>query len=113
MLQAIADMNRILGDRQVAVARELTKIHEGIFRGSLSDARGHYSINAPRGEFTIVVAGKARTRERWSDDRVRFEIQEYLANGESPSNIASTLANESGIPRRDLYNLIINLKQDG
>ncbi len=56
--EALADLGEILGDRRVSVCRELTKVHEEIFRGSLSQARQHFA--QPRGEFSLVIEGKTR-----------------------------------------------------
>ena len=68
-----------LGDRQIAVGRELTKLHEEIFRGSLSEAMKHFSENPPRGEFTLVVAGNTDQPERWTEDQLNKELQARLA----------------------------------
>ncbi len=57
LLASLADMQAILGDRQVAVARELTKLHEAWVRGTLSEALRHWEKEAPRGEFTVVIDG--------------------------------------------------------
>jgi 16S rRNA (cytidine1402-2'-O)-methyltransferase len=56
--EALTDIGEILGDRRIAVCRELTKIHEEIFRGIVSQAREHFA--QPRGEFSLVVEGKTR-----------------------------------------------------
>jgi len=107
---ALSELNIILGNRRVAVARELTKLHEEIYRGKLADALQYFSAHTPRGEFTIVVAGKETSEESWSDERLTSEIENYLKRDESPSSIASILAASTGMPRRELYNLIISVK---
>jgi len=56
--EALTDIEETLGDRRVCVCRELTKIHEEIFRGRVSQARSHFT--QPRGEFSLVVEGKTR-----------------------------------------------------
>jgi 16S rRNA (cytidine1402-2'-O)-methyltransferase len=56
--EALTDIEEILGDRRVSICRELTKVHEEIFRGRVSQARGHFA--EPRGEFSLVVEGKTR-----------------------------------------------------
>ena len=55
---ALADVEEILGDRRVSVCRELTKVHEDVFRGRVSQAREHFA--QPRGEFSLVIEGKTR-----------------------------------------------------
>jgi 16S rRNA (cytidine1402-2'-O)-methyltransferase len=107
LLAGLADLESGLGDRQIAVARELTKVHEAIWRGSLSAARAYFTANEPRGEFTLVVAGKTREEKgRWTEDKVMLAIQFGLKLGESPSTLAKRLANESGWDRRAVYQLI-------
>jgi 16S rRNA (cytidine1402-2'-O)-methyltransferase len=56
--EALSDIEEILGDRRLSVCRELTKVHEEIFRGRVSQAREHFT--EPRGEFSLVIEGKSR-----------------------------------------------------
>jgi len=56
--EALTDIEQILGDRRVSICRELTKLHEEVFRGRVSQAREHFA--QPRGEFTLVIEGKTR-----------------------------------------------------
>jgi 16S rRNA (cytidine1402-2'-O)-methyltransferase len=112
LLRALADMEASLGDRDIAVARELTKLHEEIFRGKISAARAHFEAYAPRGEFTLVVAGKREEKTRWSESEVLSEIDAALAEGESPSAAAKRLARESGWSRRDIYRILQEKNQN-
>jgi len=56
--EALSDIEEILGNRRISVCRELSKVHEEIFRGRVSQAREHFA--EPRGEFTLVIEGKTR-----------------------------------------------------
>ena len=103
VLQALEQLQAELGDRQVAVGRELTKLHEEIFRGSLSQAVKHFTDNPPRGEFTLVVAGSTDHPERWTEERLNTELQVILAGGETSSQAAARLAGPSGWSRREIY----------
>jgi 16S rRNA (cytidine1402-2'-O)-methyltransferase len=58
LTESLTDLREILGDRRVSVCRELTKVHEEIFRGRVSQARHHFG--QPRGEFSLVIEGKTR-----------------------------------------------------
>lgn len=106
LLAALADLQEVLGDRPVAVARELTKLHEEIFRGSTSQARAHFQDRQPRGELTLVVAGYRPAAESWSTEQVQAAIREKISEGIPPAAIAARLAAESGWPRREIYRLI-------
>ena len=106
LLAGLADLEFTLGDRQMAVARELTKVHEEIWRGNLSTARLYFTKNEPRGEFTLVVAGKAKDEKSvWTEDKVRIAIKFGLKLGESPSALAKRVAEESGWDRRKIYKM--------
>jgi 16S rRNA (cytidine1402-2'-O)-methyltransferase len=63
--EALSDIENALGDRRISVCRELTKIHEEIFRGRVSEARGHFV--EPRGEFSLVIEGKTRAWQKYQE----------------------------------------------
>jgi 16S rRNA (cytidine1402-2'-O)-methyltransferase len=102
-------MQKVLGDRMITVAREMTKLHEEIFRGAISQSLAHFSVRAPRGEITLVVAGKT-TVEKWSEYQVRSAVQQRLAAGNTPAQVAGELATSSGWPRRELYRLVMEIQ---
>ncbi len=107
LLAALDDLGSELGDRQVAVARELTKVHEEIWRGTIPGAVEYFTRNEPRGEFTLIVAGrKMKEPERWTKEKVMIAIKFGLKLGESPSALAKRVAHESGWARREIYDLI-------
>jgi len=107
LLAALEDLEGVLSDRQMAVARELTKVHEEIWRGTISAARKYYSQNEPRGEFTLVVEGIAKNeKQKWTEDKVMIAIKFGLKLGESPSALAKRVAKESGWERREIYRRI-------
>ncbi len=103
LLASLEDMQDNLGDRQMAVGRELTKLHEEIFRGSLSEATQHFTQNPPRGEFTLVLAGNSIQAERWTEEQLNSELQAHLTGGETASQLAARLAGPSGWSRREIY----------
>ena len=112
LLAALKDLEFSLGDRQIAIARELTKVHEEIWRGSISAAIEHFTQNEPRGEFTLVVAGKTKSeKQKWTEDMVMIAIKFGLKFGESPSALAKRVAEESGWDRREIYKLAISFQQ--
>jgi 16S rRNA (cytidine1402-2'-O)-methyltransferase len=108
LLAGLADLESCLGDRQIALARELTKLHEQIWRGTLSAARTYFADNEPRGEFTLVVAGKTKEeKQKWTEDKLMSAIQAGLKSGESPSALARRVAEESGWERKEIYRRLI------
>ena len=106
LIVALADIEVELGARPLVVARELTKLHEEIFRGVVSDARKYFA-NAPvRGEVTLVIGGCLYSEhEKWNVDQVRDALQAALHAGESRTKAAKDIAGQSGWPRREVYRL--------
>lgn len=106
LIASLEDLEAVLGDREIAVARELTKVHEEIFRGRLSQARQYYEATPPRGELTLVVAGLEEQHQRWTPQQLQSALSEAVAQGLSPSQIAARLAQASGWQRREIYQFI-------
>ncbi len=99
-LRALADS--IGADRRVVVARELTKVHEEVYRGTLGKAATRWTDEVePRGEFTLVVAG-AGPPELDIDSGVA-EVGELLADGWSLSDAVKRVSSARSLPRRALY----------
>jgi 16S rRNA (cytidine1402-2'-O)-methyltransferase len=112
LLAALKDLQAALGDRQIAICRELTKLHEEIWRGSISAGYEHFTQNEPRGEFTLVIAGQnLNERSSWSEEKVMVALKIGLKLGESPTSLSSRLAKESGWTRRNIYKIAEELKR--
>jgi 16S rRNA (cytidine1402-2'-O)-methyltransferase len=111
LTDSLQDLSAVLGDRRIAVARELTKLHEDIFRGTISEASTHYDQNPPRGEITLVIAGSSKESGQWHQEQVEAAIREALAQGGTPSTIAKAVASKSGWPRRELYDLVTRIQK--
>jgi 16S rRNA (cytidine1402-2'-O)-methyltransferase len=102
LLGSLEDLEDILGDRQVALAREMTKLHEEIWRGRLAEARQYFK--SPRGEFVLVIEGGIKAgNEKWSENKLLAAINKGQRAGEPSSALAARLAQESGWPRREIY----------
>jgi 16S rRNA (cytidine1402-2'-O)-methyltransferase len=97
------------GERQLAVCRELTKLHEEILRGTVEEMWGHFEDVEPRGEFTLVIAG-ASVGDRWEEDAVRKAVGAYLEEGLSPSQVARQVAAKSKWLRQDVYRITMEEK---
>lgn len=111
LLVTLTDLQTVLGDRFMAIARELTKVHEQIWRGMVSAALAYFEENPPRGEFTLVVAGKSKEANRWSQEQVRQAIQAALQQGESLPELAARLSQEASWERRDIYQCALQEKR--
>ncbi len=98
-----------LGDRKAAACRELTKVYEEVRRGTLAELREHFAATAPRGEFTLVVAGAiadsgAATRGAGTTDAdIEARLRAAMESGEDMRVAVAALAAETGQPRRTIY----------
>jgi 16S rRNA (cytidine1402-2'-O)-methyltransferase len=111
--KSLADLEAVLGDRPLAVCRELTKLHEEVWRGTVAGARAYFEETGPRGEFTLVVGGaQEEERERWEEGRVRGALDELLAQGVSRPAAARRVARASGWSRAEVYGLGLGLDDE-
>jgi 16S rRNA (cytidine1402-2'-O)-methyltransferase len=100
----LEDMLAVFGNRSMCVARELTKVHEEIWRGSIAAAAQRFGAEA-LGEFVLVVAG-APEAGRWDGDRVRAALQAEIEHGASAAEAARAVAEISGWNKRAVYALL-------
>jgi 16S rRNA (cytidine1402-2'-O)-methyltransferase len=107
---ALGDLETILGDREIAVAGELTKMYEEVFRGTISQAREHFTDQPARGEYTLVIAGKSKEKSLWDEDELIAALKEHLEKDTPPSEIARQVAEQSGWPRRKVYKILTDLQ---
>ena len=104
---ALADLEAILGpDREAAACRELTKLHEEIRRGTLSELRQHFDATEPRGEFTLVISG-APAGSRWQPTAVQEALRDRKRQGDSASQAARHVARLSGWRRGEVYRMAL------
>ena len=105
-LQAtLADLLEAFGpDRRIALCRELTKLHEEIRRTTLGEAAAWYEANPPKGEFVLVVEGaQPAEAESVSPEDGLALVERYRAEGLSLRDAARRAAEETGLPRKELY----------
>ncbi|MBI5297340.1 MAG: 16S rRNA (cytidine(1402)-2'-O)-methyltransferase [Chloroflexi bacterium] len=108
LLDSLADLLSALGDRRISVSRELTKLYEETWRGSISGAIEHFTVKEPRGEFTLVVEGQQTVDGgRWIEEQLLAAIQDEAQSGKAASQLAGELADQSGWKKKEVYNLIL------
>ena len=107
--RSLEDMQTALGDRRLAVCRELTKMFEEIFRGRISEALDHFT--EPRGEFTLVVEGQTIS-ETEPDEATIDRLLELKRSGTKAREAVRRVATETGKPHREVYRLWLDLDVD-
>lgn len=106
-LQAILNC---MGDRKMAVCRELTKMFEEVLRCSVSEAILHFSKTEPIGEFTLVIAGAEILDERWTLEQMTNAIRAGIGRKEKITQLSKELGAQSGWARKEIYDLAETLK---
>lgn len=103
----LQDALHVLGDRPVAICRELTKLYEEVFRGTLKEALEYFTD--PRGEFTLVIAGHGQGKSGDEKDIVLQKLSHLYHEGMTAREAIDDLSLETGIPRNTLYQLWLRL----
>ena len=106
---SLSDMLAVLGDRRLAACRELTKIHEEVFRGTVAGALEHFA--EPRGEFTLVVDGRHDGARPTLTEDIESRLAELRAAGTPAKEAVAGVARETGLARRDLYRAWLKTKE--
>jgi 16S rRNA (cytidine1402-2'-O)-methyltransferase len=109
----LADLAALDPARPVAVVRELTKVHEEVWRGSAAEGAARYAANAPRGEVVLVVAG-APDLPMPSDQEVEAAVRARLGAGgdEGLRQVAESLARQLGVGRRVVYETALRVRDE-
>ena len=103
----LAAMVEAFGDRPAAIARELTKLHEEVIRGTLSELAEHAASQGVRGEVTVVVGG-APPAEPPDEADVVAQVQQLVAAGSSRKDAVATVAGATGLGRRTVYQAVLD-----
>ncbi|MGZ3423570.1 MAG: 16S rRNA (cytidine(1402)-2'-O)-methyltransferase [Polyangiales bacterium] len=104
-LDTIRELAARAPERPAAVARELTKLHEELVRGTLKELEN--TLEEPRGEVTIVLGAAPARTEALDDDAIDARIDQELGGGRSAKDTADVVAALSGRPRREIYARVV------
>lgn len=114
LVRLLRDLAESCGaERRVAVARELTKLHESTFRGTLAQAIAYYEDTAVRGEIVVVLAGAQAAGVTTDPQDAERVVRALLEEGRKPSAAAREAARLLGIPRREAYRLALEQTESG
>lgn len=106
--QTLADLYKALGDREIAIVRELTKIHEQVIKTTLSEASEKYSKEAIKGEIVLIVRGtEPEEKENMTLEQAVEYATKLVEKGQSKTAAAKLAAKESGLKKGDIYKILI------
>ena len=107
----LADLHAALGNRRIAMAREITKLHEECLRMTLPEAVAYYEENDPRGEYVLVIEGASAEAAEDSEEvkmqRARERVAELTAGGMTPRDAVRQAAKDCGVRKNVLYQSIL------
>lgn len=108
LLATLKDMNRFFGNRNIAIVRELTKIHEEVIKTTFEDAVEKYSQTSPKGEIVLIVEGKKQTdSEQISLEQAVEQAKELVENGLSKNAAAKEIASLTDFKKADIYKELV------
>ena len=111
LLKTLKELFEYMGDRNIAIVREITKLHEEVLRGKLSDIIADYESEkiAIRGEYVLVIEGKSLLEKReerqksFEEISIREHYEKYIAEGMDKKEAMKAVAKDRGIQKRDVY----------
>ena len=115
VLDTLGFLRENLGNRNIAVCRELTKLHEEIYRGRVEEAIEYFNNNSPKGEFVLVLEGKTLDEIRneniakWEDMTIKEHIIYFIEEGMSKKDAIKQVSKERELPKSEVYKYSIDI----
>lgn len=109
LVKTLTELQADEQNRQVVVARELTKIYEQFVRGTLTEVQAHFSANEPRGECTVLLAGKGK---KLCLAEPAMLVEDLLKEGLTKKEAIREAANRLKLPRNDVYKRVLEKNKD-
>lgn len=103
LLATLGDMLSAFGERDIAIVRELTKLHETVFHTNFTEAIEYYTQNTPRGEFVLIISGAAEEQREYTLEDAVSIAKKLVDDGMSTSFAAKEAANITGLKKGDIY----------
>lgn len=108
LCRTLGEMAQICPDRQMAICKELTKLHESVLRGSVAQLAERFSNQEPRGEYVLVLAGAPKmAKKEISEEEIADLIREYVQKGMKKRDAAKTAAQQLDINKNKAYEIML------
>ena len=113
LLNTLEDMLEFFGDRKISFCRELTKLHEEVFRTTIAEAIEHYRQNAPRGEFVLVIEGALTQQEEAAQtiEGALLQVEGLIGNGMRAADACREIAKVTPYSKGELYSKYLEVKK--
>ena len=114
LISTLKDIINNLGDINIVLAKELTKIHETVQLTTLQEAENYYRQNQPKGEYVLILEGcsideiETKKQENWQQISISSHMDIYLSKGIPKKEAMKKVASDRGISKRDVYNYLLN-----
>ena len=118
LLKTLKELYEVLGNRTITIVRELTKIHETVWRTSLKDAIASYESNEPRGEYVLIIEGRsikeleAERQSIWEEKTISEHMKIYTDRGIEKKEAMKSVAKDRGISKREVYQALLDNKSN-
>lgn len=111
LFDTLDDLLKIMGDRQIVLARELTKKFEEYFRGNTSDSIAYFKDKGVKGEFVILLEGNNKIVEKVFDCTIEEHLIQVMATGTTKKEAIVIVTNERDLPKKEVYQVAIEIKK--
>ena len=108
----LTDMLEVLGDREISISREITKLHEETLRFTLKKAVDYFETTPPRGEFVLVIKGAEKSEESVSPEDALKIAKAYREKGLAVKDAAKRASEETGVSKKELYSALIKSEEE-
>ncbi len=114
--KTLEELYEVLGNRTITIVKELTKIHETIWRTSLEDAISSYESTEPKGEYVLIIEGKSHKvlelekQSLWEEKTIPEHIKVYIDKGMDKKEAMKEVAKDRGISKREVYRALLDAR---
>lgn len=115
IVETLSLLREMIGNRKIAICRELTKLHEEIYRGTLEEGIAYFQEKQPKGEFVLVLQGKTLEEinnekiAKWEDMSIEDHILSLVNDGINKKDAIKQVSKERGLPKSDVYKHSLNI----
>lgn len=108
LVYTLTDMLEAFGDRRIALCRELTKIHEEVLRGTISEMIEYYKEKSPKGEYVLIIEGASEeeTTEEITLEKACEMAERLISDGKKVSDACKEIAKLTGFAKSEIYNIV-------